>query len=255
VQLDGLTALVTGGSRGIGRAACLALAREGADVVVHTHRDRTAAKAVVTEVTALGRRAMPVTADVTVSGEVEAMMAEVAGFAGGGEGLDILFNNAGVYPAGTLDSTTAEDWDHVMAVNCRGPFLVTKAAAPLLRTAAARRGNARVINIGSVIPGLGVPGLLAYAASKGAVVGFTHALSRELAPDGIRVNCVVPSMVGTETAVRDLPDAVDPVVASQSIPRLQMPDDLAGAVVFLASPASEFMTGQTMVVDGGRLLL
>ncbi len=255
MQLDGLTALVTGGSRGIGRAACLALAREGADLVVHAHRDRAAAEAVVGEVVALGRRGTVVTADVTVPGEVDAMMTETEAFVGAGNGLDIVFNNAGVYPAGTLDSTTVEEWDAVMAINCRGPFLVTKAAAPLLRTAAARRGNARVINVGSVIPGLGVPGLLAYAASKGAVVGFTHALSRELAKDGIRVNCVVPSMVGTETAVRDLPDAVDPVVASQSIGRLQMPEDLAGAVVFLASPASEFMTGQTMVVDGGRLLL
>jgi NAD(P)-dependent dehydrogenase (short-subunit alcohol dehydrogenase family) len=254
VQLVGRTALVTGGSRGIGRAASLALAREGADIVVHCLRGREEAEQVAGEIRALGRRAEVVGADVTDAREVGAMTAAVASSVGDA-GLDILFNNAGVYPAGTLDSTTVEEWDAVMAINCRGPFLVTKAVAPLLRAAAARNGNARVINIGSVIPGLGVPGLLAYAASKGAVVGFTHALSRELAPDGIRVNCVVPSMVGTDTAVRDLPDAVDPVVASQSIPRLQMPEDLAGAVVFLASPASEFMTGQTMVVDGGRLLL
>jgi 3-oxoacyl-[acyl-carrier protein] reductase len=136
-------------------------------------------------------------------------------------------------------------------VNARGPFLVTKALLPALRAA----GGASVVNIGSVIPGLGIPGLLSYAASKGAVVGFTHCLSRELAGDGIRVNCIVPSMVGTQTALEGLPDAVEPIVASQSVRRLQLPEDLTGAIVFLASDESAFMTGQTMVVDGGRWLL
>ena len=139
----------------------------------------------------------------------------------------------------------------MIGVNVRGPFLCTRAALPLLKVAA----PGRIINIGSVIPALGIPGSIHYAASKGAVVGFTHALSRELATHGINVNCIVPSMVETETTRRDYADVEDAIVADQSVKRYQQPDDLQGALVFLASDDSDFMTGQTLVVDGGRLLL
>jgi 3-oxoacyl-[acyl-carrier protein] reductase len=250
VRLAGRTALVTGASRGIGRAAALALAREGADVVVHCHRERSAAEGLAEEIRESGRAAVVVTADVAAAVDV-ARIADAAAGMCGSRGLHVLFNNAGIYPDSTLESTTPDEWDRVMAVNARGPFLVTKALLPALRAA----GGASVVNIGSVIPGLGIPGLLSYAASKGAVVGFTHCLSRELAGDGIRVNCIVPSMVGTQTALEGLPDAVEPIVASQSVRRLQLPEDLTGAIVFLASDESAFMTGQTMVVDGGRWLL
>ena len=238
---------MTGGSRGIGRAACLGLAREGAAVAVHYNRGREEAERVAEEIGAAGGRATCVQADVTEPDEVERMIEEVAGFAGPG-GLHVLFNNAGIYPAGSLETLSVEEWDRVIAVNVRGPFLCTKAALPLLK----RARRARLINIGSVIPFLGMPGFIHYSTAKAALSGFTHSLARELAEYGITVNCIVPSMVATETANTDYAGWEERVLAEQAIKRVQQPEDLVGAIVFLASDASDFMTGQTIVVDGGR---
>jgi NAD(P)-dependent dehydrogenase (short-subunit alcohol dehydrogenase family) len=183
------------------------------------------------------------------------MMDEVASFAGtaptADRGLHVLFNNAGIYPPGNLETLSSEEWDRVFALNTRGPFLVTQAALALLRAAA----DARVINIGSVMAYRGAPGSLHYVASKSALIGFTRVLARELAPDGITVNCVVPSMVGTETAERNYPGLSASVVADQAVRRYQQPEDLVGLLVFLASPASAFTTGQTILADGGRVFL
>jgi 3-oxoacyl-[acyl-carrier protein] reductase len=243
-DLSGRTALVTGASRGIGRAACLGFARAGADVVVHHRTGAAEAEAVAAEIRSLGRRASTVQADVTRPDEVARM------FAGLGE-LHVLFNNAGVYPPGTLESLTVEEWDQVVAVNARGPFLVTQAALSLLTAAA----EARVINIGTIMAHRGGPGNLHYAAAKASLTGFTRVLARELAPRGITVNMIVPSMVGTETAERDYPGISDAIVADQAIPRYERPEDLVGLLVFLASRESAFVTGQTIAVDGGRTFL
>lgn len=251
MQLAGKTVLVTGGSRGIGREACLAFAREGADVLVHYKSEQAAAEDVVDRITQLGRRAQAAQADVTQAASVDALFRAVESFTEE-SGLNILFNNAGIYPRGTIDEISVEEWDEVFAVNARGTFLTTKGALPYLRRAPEGR---RIINIGSVIPGLGAPGLLHYSASKAAVAGFTHSLSRELAADGINVNCLVPSQVGTDTVRTLFPESEAPIVAQQSVKRYQEPADLIGALLFLASDASAFMTGQTLVVDGGRLLL
>jgi 3-oxoacyl-[acyl-carrier protein] reductase len=244
--LAGRVALVTGGSRGIGRAACLGFARAGADVVVHCRERRGEAERVAAEARALGRRALVVQADVTDEAEVARMLDEVRAFA---PALHVLLNNAGVYPAGSLETLTLEEWERVLAINVRGPFLVTRAALPLLRAAG---GGARVINVGSVMDLRGVAGMLHYVTSKAAVAGFTRALARELAPDGITANVVVPSMVRTETSETLYPGAEDAVVAEQLVPRLQEPDDLVGLFVYLASPASEWTTGQTILAEGGR---
>ena len=251
MQLEGRTALVTGGSRGIGRAACLEFARQGADVIVHYNKNEAAAASVADEVAAIGRHVEIVQADVASEASVAKLFEVVESFIGG-RGLNIIFNNAGIYPLGSIDEISVEDWDEVFDVNVRGAFLTTKGALPLLRQAAAAR---RIINIGSVIPGLGIPGIIHYAAAKAAVVGFTHSLSRELASDEITVNCLVPSQVATETVLTNFPGAEVPVIDEQSVKRYQQPTDLVGALVFLAGDASEFMTGQTLVVDGGRLLL
>jgi NAD(P)-dependent dehydrogenase (short-subunit alcohol dehydrogenase family) len=218
-------------------------------VAVHFHREREAAAAVVDEILRGGGRATALQADVSEPGDVEAMLADVAEFAGGA-GLHVLFNNAGIYPAGSLEDVSVEDWDRVIAVNVRGPFLCTKAALPLLKQA----GHARVINIGSVMPYLGIPGYVHYATAKAALSGFTHSLARELAKHRITVNCIVPSMVATETAIEGYPGWEDDILAQQAVQRVQRPEDLVGTLVFLASDASELMTGQTIVIDGGRVL-
>ena len=243
-DLGGRRALVTGGSRGIGRAACLAFARAGADVVVHYRAEAAAAASVADEVRALGRRAATVQADVTEPNDVRRM-------ASGVDELHVLFNNAGIYPRGALETLTVEDWDRVFAINARGPFLVTQAALPLLTVAE----EARVINIGTVMAYRGGTGNLHYAAAKASLIGFTRVLARELAPRGITVNMVVPSMVGTETADRDYPGISEGIVADQAIPRYQQPEDLAGLLVFLASRESAFVTGQAILADGGRAFL
>jgi 3-oxoacyl-[acyl-carrier protein] reductase len=249
-DLSGRTALVTGGSRGIGRAACLGFARAGADVAVHYRSLGEEAEAAVAEIRSLGRRAISVRADITSAAEVGRMVEEVGEFVGA-VGLHVLFNNAGVYPPGTLESLTVDEWDRVFAVNARGPFLVTKAALPLLEAA----DDARVINIGTIMTHRGTPGNLHYTAAKSALTGFTRVLARELAPRGITVNIVVPSMVGTETAERDYPGVSDAIVADQAVRRYQQPEDLVGLLCFLASRDSAFTTGQTIMADGGRAFL
>jgi 3-oxoacyl-[acyl-carrier protein] reductase len=243
-DLAGRTVLVTGGSRGIGRAACLAFARAGADVVVHYRSLAADAEAVADEIRSVGRRAWTVQADVTEPEEVKQIVAGV-------DELHILFNNAGSYPPGTLESLTAEEWDETFALNARGPFLVTQAALPLLTAAE----EARVINIGTVMAHRGAAGNLHYVAAKSSLIGFTRVLARELAPRGITVNLVVPSMVETETAERDYPGISDAIVADQAIRRYQQPEDVVGLLVFLASRESAFVTGQTILADGGRAFL
>jgi len=242
--LTGRTVLVTGGSRGIGRAACLGFAAAGADVVVHYRSLADEAETVADGIRSLGRQASTVQADVTRPDEVARMLSSL-------DELHVLFNNAGVYPPGTLESLTADEWDRVFAVNARGPFLVTQAALPLLSIA----DEARVINIGTVMTYRGAPGNLHYVAAKSSLIGFTRVLARELASRGITVNMVVPSMVETETAERDYPGVSDGVVADQAIRRYQQPEDLVGLLVFLAARESAFVTGQTILVDGGRAFL
>jgi 3-oxoacyl-[acyl-carrier protein] reductase len=236
--------LVTGGSRGIGRAACLGFAQSGADVVVHYRSGAAEAEAVAEDIRSLGGAASTVQADVTRPDEVARMLE------GLGE-LHVLFNNAGVYPPGTLESVTVEEWDRVFAVNARGPFLVTQAALPLLAAA----DEARVINIGTILAHRGSPGNLHYTAAKASLIGLTRVLARELAPRGITVNMIVPSMVGTETAERDYPGISDAIVADQAIGRYEQPEDLVGLLVFLASRESAFVTGQTILIEGGRTFL
>ena len=176
---------------------------------------------------------------------------DVSRLLAGVDELHVLFNNAGAYPPGTLESLTADEWDRAFALNARGPFLVTQAALPLLSAA----DEARVINIGTVMAYRGAPGNLHYVAAKSSLIGFTRVLARELAPRGITVNMIVPSMVETETAERDYPGISDAIVADQAIRRYEQPEDLVGLLVFLASRASAFVTGQTILVDGGRTFL
>ena len=174
--------------------------------------------------------ARPPSAPISRARAIGPLLDEVAEFAGEARARRAR-QQRGHLPARSFESLTAEEWDRVFALNARAPFLVTQAALPLLR----RAGGARVINIGTVMFHRGAPGALHYVASKGAVIGLTHALARELGPDGITVNCLVPSMVDTETANATSAPSVDAVVAEQVVPRYQQPDDLVGAILWLAS--------------------
>jgi 3-oxoacyl-[acyl-carrier protein] reductase len=249
LRLDGRVALVTGGSRGIGRAACIGLADQGAAVVVHYLEQRSAAEDVAHEIEKTGGTALVAQADVTDPTDVRNLMASVERFADG-RGLGILFNNAGIYPSASVDDLSVADWDRVVNINLRGPFLCIQSALSLLRHA----GSASVVNIGTIGSYLGMFAVN-YVAAKAGVVGLTRALARELGPDGIRVNCIVPSTVLTETTATMYPGSELEAAAAQIVSEVQHPRDLIGVLLFLASDLSHFVTGQTIATDGGRIFL
>ena len=250
MRLEGKVALVTGASQGIGAAYARALALEGASVLLSDVAD---AGPVAEAIVALGGRAAAVRADVCDDGQVQAMVDAAVRHFGK---MDILVNNAGLFarlklqPAGEISSA---EWDQVMAVNVRGTFACCRAAMPAMRTG----GYGKIVNIASGTVFKGTPGMLHYVASKGAVVALTRALAREAGADGIRVNCLAPGLTMSE-GVRGNPswaqDIVAGNVASRALKREATPEDLTGTLLFLCSPESDFMTGQTVVVDGGSVM-
>jgi 3-oxoacyl-[acyl-carrier protein] reductase len=246
--LAGRAVLVTGAGQGLGRAFAHRLARDGARVAV-ADRNAAAAGAVADEI---GAEALAVPVDVADEDAVAAMVDAVAGTFGG---LDVLVNNAAVFS--TLEMRPFEEigvpeWDLVMAVNVRGPFLCARAAAPLMR----RAGGGRIVNISSAAVLLGRPGYLHYVTSKSAVIGMTRSLATELGPDGVTVNAVLPGSTETEVPRATVTaEQVARIVERQAVKRRQVPGDLVGVVAFLAGPDSGFMTGQCLNVDGGAAFL
>ena len=243
MTLEGKVALVTGGSRGIGAATALRLAEDGADVALTYQHNGAQAAEVVERIKALGRRALAIQADsadvAAVSAAVETTVAEFGR-------LDVLVNNAGVGFVGSLDQTAIEDVDRVLAVNVRGVFAVTQAAAAHLGD------GGRVITIGSCVtdrvPG---PGMVLYATSKAALVGLTKALARELGPRGITVNLVHPGPTDTDMNPADGPYAADQR-ASTVFDRYGEAAEVADTVSYLAGPGSTYVTAATLSVDGGH---
>lgn len=241
-------ALVTGGGQGLGRAFARRLARDGARVAV-ADRNAAAARAVAAEI---GTAALAVPVDVADEGAVATMVDAVATAFGG---VDVLVNNAALFS--TLEMRPFErigvpEWDAVMAVNVRGPFLCARAVAPLMR----RAGQGRIVNISSAAVLLGRPGYLHYVTSKAAVIGMTRSLATELGPDGVTVNAVLPGSTETEVPRATVtPEQVARIVDRQAVKRRQVPDDLVGVVAFLAGPDSGFITGQCLNVDGGAAFL
>jgi 3-oxoacyl-[acyl-carrier protein] reductase len=244
VRLEGRIALVTGAGRGIGRGIARVYAREGASVVV-VDRDATTAREAADELGGLA-----CVADLTVRAEVDAAVAAAIERYGR---LDVLTQNAGVYPTATLDEMTDAQWDLVQSINIKSLLYVVQACLPHLR---ARGGGARITVTSSITgPRVGYPGLTHYAASKAAINGFIRAAALELAPDGITVNGVEPGTVLTEGVLEELATGdVDPIAAIIPLKRLGTPEDIAHAHLFLASDEAQYITGQTIVVDGGQIL-
>ena len=248
-DVSGRVCLVTGAGRGIGRDLARALAEAHAHVAA-ADVDGASAADTAKEITTRGGRALGVVMDVTRADSVAAAIAEVQAFGGR---LDVLVNNAGVNVLKPTDAITAEEWNRVFSVNVTGVFLCSQHVARVMR----RHGGGRIINIASIF-GLVGPVLHAatpYAASKGAVISLTRALAIEWARDGIRVNAIAPTYVRTDmTRARvDDPDHRGLMLERTPLQRILEPDDLVGALLFLASAASEFVTGHVLAVDAGWL--
>jgi NAD(P)-dependent dehydrogenase (short-subunit alcohol dehydrogenase family) len=244
-SLSGRNALVTGASRGLGRTFANALARAGADLAV-TSRDVAALKDTCAEIEALGRRAIPVALDVRDYASITRAIEQAHGALGG---IDILVNNAGCNVRKRALEVTWEDWNLVLDTNLRGAFFVAQAAA---RHMVSQRYG-RIVNIGSVTSVFGYAGLGPYAASRGGIRQLTMSLADDWGTHGITVNCLAPGWFKTrQTAVLYEDRAwVDYLIDRIPLKRTGAPEDLEGAIVFLASDASAYITGQTLLVDGG----
>ena len=245
MSVAGKTAIVTGAGTGIGRATAVLLAERGARVVaagLQPERLRETVEGIV----AAGGEAVAVDADVSDSAAIEAVAASAQETFGG---TDVLVNNAAIYPIGPWHEIDAAQWDEVFATNVRGYFEMAKAVRPQMLA----RGGGSIVNLASVTFFSGEALLLAYVASKGAVVGFTRALAREAGPEGIRVNAVAPGAFPTAaTEIHADQDALwRGVLESQSIKRRGEVQDVARAIAFFAGDDSGFVTGQTLLVDGG----
>ena len=251
MRLSGRCAIVTGGASGIGNALARRLAEDGAAVLI---ADLRGAEESAAELTRLGHRALGVAADVAAEADTQRMAAEALRAFGR---IDILVNNAALFSTldpGPFESITPEAWKRVMEVNTLGPFNCVKAVAPGMK----QRRSGRIVNLASGAPLKGVTGMLHYVTSKGAVIAFTRALARELGPYDITVNALAPGFTMSEGILKNpvhVEKFRDAIVKSRSLQRDETPADLVGALSFLASDDAAFMTGQTLVVDGGSVFV
>ncbi len=245
-RLDGKVVLITGGARGLGRTMAIALAEAGADVAL-AGRSRDTCEAAAQEIAdATGRTVRAFQADVTAGADVTRLAAEVTAACGS---IDILVNNAGTNIRGTIAQLSEEDWDTVIDTNLKGPFLCSRAIGPQM----VARGWGRVINLGSILSVIALPGRSPYASSKAGIVGLTRVLALEWAGSGVTCNAICPGPFATDMNRQLLND---PVAYQQFISQIPLGrwgelDEMAGPAVFLASDASSFVTGSSLFVDGG----
>jgi NAD(P)-dependent dehydrogenase (short-subunit alcohol dehydrogenase family) len=243
-SLDGKVAIVTGAAQGIGRAIADGLAAAGARVVVADLRGAEEAAQSYED-------GVAVTVDVSKEDEVQRLVDETVARCGG---VDILVNNAGLFASLEMrpfDQIPLDEWRQVMDVNVASMFLTCRAAVPVMR----ERGGGRIVNISSGTVFRGVPFLLHYVTSKGAIVAFTRALAKELGKDNVLVNCVAPGFTmsaGVEAHPAVIEKLRDVSIAARTLQRDQLPEDVVGAAVYFCGPGSEFVTGQTIVIDGGQ---
>ena len=248
-SLEGKKALVTGGSRGIGRGIALALALQGADVMINYRSNQEEANKVVEEIKKMGRQSVAVAADVSNSQAVGRMFEYIKSQWGK---LDILVNNAGIIAYADFESMAEEDWDKIMAVNLKGQFLCSQQAVKLMGA------GSRIINTASIASGgvgVGFSRLAHYTASKGGVVALTENMALDLAKKGINVNAVAPGVIETDMTNEMLGDEKVKAGLMARIPkgRVGKPEDIGAAVAFLASDEADYITGTVLYVDGGWL--
>ncbi|NLO97067.1 MAG: 3-oxoacyl-[acyl-carrier-protein] reductase [Peptococcaceae bacterium] len=246
-MLKGKTAIVTGASRGIGRAIALALAGEGAAVVINYVNNRSLAESVVQEIEKSGGKALAVCADVSLFQEAETLVATAKEAFGS---VDILVNNAGVTRDGLIMRMSEEDFDRVLQVNLKGAFNCCRHVVPLM----VKQRSGRIINITSIVGLVGNAGQANYAASKAGLIGLTKSLAKEIGSRGITVNAIAPGFIETDMTSGLADKLKEAAKENIALKRLGTPDDVANAVCFLASEKAAYITGQVISVDGGMAL-
>lgn len=241
------TAVVTGASRGIGRAIALKLAQDGANVVVNYSGSQAKAEEVVAEIKALGQQAIAVQANVADADEVKALMGATMDAFGS---IDILVNNAGITRDNLLMRMKEDEWDSVMDTNLKGVFLCTKAVARQMM----KQRAGRIINVASIVGVAGNAGQANYVAAKAGVIGLTKTTAKELAARNILVNAVAPGFIATDMTEELPQDVKDAMLTQIPLAKLGQPEDVANVVAFLASEGANYMTGQTLHIDGGMVM-
>ena len=247
MQLTGKTAIVTGGSRGIGRAAALTLAEAGADVAVIYAGNTAAAEETVRLIEEKGRKGLAIQCDVADEAAVTAMVKDVKKELGR---IDILVNNAGITRDGLLMIMKEDDWQAVLDTNLTGAFHCTKAVTRLIM----QQRSGSIINITSVVGETGNAGQANYAAAKAGLIGFTKSVAKELASRNIRCNAIAPGCIETDMTAVLGEDTVDAMIKTIPMGRVAQPEEVAKAVLFLASDDASYITGQTLNVDGGMVM-
>lgn len=244
MTLEGDIALVTGGSRGIGRAAAMALAREGAEVIINYVSNEQKAKETCDEIAAQGGKASAVKFDVA---DIDQTKAAIEQILKDKKKISILVNNAGITRDGLMMRYSVEDWDQVLNTNLRSAFVVSQAVIRSMMKE--RKGS--IIHMGSIVGITGNPGQAAYCAAKAGIIGLTKSMAKELASRNIRVNAIAPGFIETDMTHQLTEDQKKAIFDSIPLGRIGTADEVAQAVLFLASQRSSYITGQTIVVDGG----